>query len=157
MYKKSKVLNILCIIIVLLVCVSGCGSKGDLNVADSESSLVDTGSNKVSSQENPATKTPVPSQEETSDVDKKPQNNQVAVTELTPSEGLEFESNGDGTCTITGIGTCTDKNIVIPVESPYGDTVTLIGEYALYTLENVDSITLVNQCHLVKLFIIRSG
>lgn len=144
MYKKAQVLNILCVVMCILLCVSGCGNKGASNVADNESSLVDTESSKVSSQENPATETSVPSQEETSDVEKKLQSNQVVVTDLTPSEGFEFESNGDGTCTITGIGTCTDKNIVIPVESPDGDTVTLIDEYALYALENVDSITLVN-------------
>lgn len=68
----------------------------------------------------------------------------MVETDLKPSEGLEFESNGDGTCTITGIGTCTDQNIVVPLKAPDGDTVTLIGKYALYSLENVNSITLVN-------------
>lgn len=149
MNKKTRMIKISVVVMVVLLYLSGCGNKGDLNAAYNESSLVDTESNKVSSQENPAMGTSVPSQEETSDIDKKPQNNQVAVTDLTPSEGLEFESNGDGTCTITGIGTCTDKNIVIPVESPDGDTVTLIGEYAFYALENVDSITLVNYTYEV--------
>ena len=30
------------------------------------------------------------------------------------SEGLEFTSNGNGTCYVSGIGTCTDTEIVIP-------------------------------------------
>lgn len=64
-------------------------------------------------------------------------------TDLKPSEGFEFESNGDGTCTLVKIGTCTDKDIVIPEKSPNGDTVTLIGEYALMSLD-ADSVTLVN-------------
>ncbi len=148
MHKKSKMLNILCVVIAVLLCFSGCGSKGDSNVAVNESSLADTvpetESNKVRSEENPVTEAAVPSQEETSDAAEKPQSNQVVETDLKPSEGFEFESNGDGTCTITGIGTCTDENIVIPVESPDGDTVTLIDEYAFYSLENVESITLVN-------------
>lgn len=64
-------------------------------------------------------------------------------TDLKPSEGFEFESNGDGTCTLVKIGTCTDKDVVIPEKSPNGDTVTLIGEYALMSLD-ADSVTLVN-------------
>lgn len=64
-------------------------------------------------------------------------------TDLKPSEGFEFESNGDGTCTLVKIGTCTDKDIVIPEKSLNGDTVTLIGEYALMSLD-ADSVTLVN-------------
>lgn len=39
------------------------------------------------------------------------------------SEGLEFDSNGDGTCYVTGMGTCTDLDVVIPSISPEGDTV----------------------------------
>ena len=46
--------------------------------------------------------------------------------EIVYSEGLEFESNGDGTCIIIGIGDCTDTDIVIPPVSPDGDTVTEI-------------------------------
>ena len=48
------------------------------------------------------------------------------------SEGLEFTSNGDGTCFVSGIGSCTDSIIVIPKTSPEGDVVTKIGEYAFY-------------------------
>ena len=33
---------------------------------------------------------------------------------------LEFVSNGDGTCYVAGIGTCTDTDIVIPSTSPEG-------------------------------------
>lgn len=46
------------------------------------------------------------------------------------SEGLEYESNGDGTCSVIGMGTCKDENLVIPDESPNGDTVVTIGENA---------------------------
>lgn len=47
-----------------------------------------------------------------------------------PSEGLEFRSNGDGTCALIGIGTCTDTYVVIPDTSPAGDSVTTIGDRA---------------------------
>lgn len=148
MYKKARVLNILCVVMCMVLCVSGCANKDASNVADNESSLVDAEvegeSLNSGSRDYPTTETTVPSPKETSVLDEKSQSNQVVETDLEPSKGLEFESNGDGTCTITGIGTCTDKNIVIPAESPDGDTVTLISEYALYSLENVDSIILVN-------------
>ena len=68
---------------------------------------------------------------------------------LVVSEGLEFTSNGDGTCTLIGVGTCTDTNIVIPYECN-GMTVTAIGERAFFncnTLESVvipDSVTVIH-------------
>lgn len=59
---------------------------------------------------------------------------------LQESTGFEFESNGDGTCTLTGIGDCTDSDIVIPEKSPEGDTVTMIAEDAFYRAEDISSI-----------------
>ena len=47
------------------------------------------------------------------------------------SSGLEFDSNGDGTCYIIGIGDCTDIELVIPPTSPEGDTVIGIDSSAL--------------------------
>ena len=49
----------------------------------------------------------------------------------TYSEGLRFRSNGDGTCALAGVGTCTSSCILIPPTSPAGDTVTEILPYAL--------------------------
>lgn len=151
MYKKMQMLNILCIVMCMLLWFSGCGNKGNSNVADNKSGLVEaeTENKNIDSRENPAAETTAPSRKEPPVPDEKPQSNQIVETDLKPSEGLEFESNGDGTCTITGIGTCTDQNIVIPLESPNGDAVTLIGKYALYSLENVNSITLVNYTYEV--------
>ena len=54
----------------------------------------------------------------------------VTVTP-TYSEGLRFRSNGDGTCALAGLGTCTSSLILIPPTSPAGDTVTEILPYAL--------------------------
>ena len=65
-------------------------------------------------------------------------------TDLIPSQGLEFTSNNDGTCTIAGIGICQDPMLVIPTESPAGETVISIEEYAFMGLEDVDSVVLLN-------------
>ena len=39
------------------------------------------------------------------------------------SSGLEFDSNGDGTCYVVGMGDCNDTALVIPPVSPDNDTV----------------------------------
>lgn len=57
------------------------------------------------------------------------------------ADGLAFSSNGDGTCTVTGIGTCAEKSFAIPSTSPSGDTVVAIGVDAFKddsTLMHVD-------------------
>ena len=56
------------------------------------------------------------------------------------SEGLEFVSRGDGTAILTGIGTCTDTNIMIPPTTPAGDSVAEIGDYAF--AENYEVISI---------------
>lgn len=56
------------------------------------------------------------------------------------SVGLSFTSNGDGTCYVSGIGSCTSENIVIPETSPEGDIVTAIGEEAFYSTIGLFSI-----------------
>ena len=58
------------------------------------------------------------------------------------SEGLKFASNGDGTCSVSGIGTCTDTDIVIPSTSPQGLTVTRIDDYAFAGRTSLTSITI---------------
>ena len=56
--------------------------------------------------------------------------------------GLAFKSNGDGTCSVSGIGTCTDTEIVIPSVSPMGDAVTSIDSFAFRDCNNLTSITI---------------
>ena len=61
------------------------------------------------------------------------------------SEGLAFTSNGDGTCYVSGIGSCRDTEIVIPPTSPDGYAVTGIGEDAF------------NDCNLITSVVIPDG
>lgn len=58
-----------------------------------------------------------------------------------PSVGLEYESNGDGTCYLIGMGDCGDTDIVIPETSPDGDTVFAIDRNA-FASEAITSITI---------------
>ena len=56
--------------------------------------------------------------------------------------GLEYTSNGDGTCYVSGIGTCTDTDIVIPAVSPAGDRVVGIGAHAFENCVNIVSVVI---------------
>ena len=58
-----------------------------------------------------------------------PADNTATVTK-TYSSGLAFRSNGDGTCAVAGVGSCTAACILIPPTSPGGDTVTEILPHA---------------------------
>lgn len=46
------------------------------------------------------------------------------------SKGLEYRSNGNGTCAVVGLGSCTDRVVRISSESPSGDRVVEIGSGA---------------------------
>ncbi len=66
----------------------------------------------------------------------------VPVILPTGSQGLSFSSRGDGTCELVGIGSCTDRDIVIPDESPDGDRVTAIAGSAFIGCKTIDSVKL---------------
>ena len=60
------------------------------------------------------------------------------------STGLAFTSNGDGTCYVSGIGTCTDAVVTIPRVSPAGDRVTGIGDSAFFCCYSLKSIIILD-------------
>lgn len=49
-----------------------------------------------------------------------------------PDIGLSFRSDGDGKCTLIGIGECRDTILVIPSVSPTGEIVAAIAPRAFY-------------------------
>ena len=59
-----------------------------------------------------------------------------------PGEGLKYTSNGDGTCYVSGIGTCADSDIVIPWQAPNGDRVTEIRLFAFSNCTSLTSVTI---------------
>ena len=65
-----------------------------------------------------------------------------AKSDKPASEGLAFKSNGDGTCYVAGIGTCTDTDLVIPKSSPEGDKVIAIGVVAFEDCHGLTSIVI---------------
>ena len=58
----------------------------------------------------------------------------------TESNSLSFASAGDGTCTLVGVGSCTDACVSIPAYSPAGDKVTAIAARALYGQKQINAI-----------------
>ena len=57
-----------------------------------------------------------------------------------PSSLLAFSSNGNGTCSVIGIGSCLDASIIIPAFAPNGDAVTAIAPRAFYGCPTVTAI-----------------
>ncbi len=69
---------------------------------------------------------------------------------VTASEGLYFYNNGDGTCYVRGIGSCTDTDIVIPSISPNGQRVTSIGSNAFKDCTDIKSVTIPDSVTEIK-------
>ena len=57
-----------------------------------------------------------------------------------PSNGLRFTSNGDGSCVLSGIGSCTESCVVIPEYASSGERVTAISAMALYGCTTVSAV-----------------
>ncbi len=56
------------------------------------------------------------------------------------SEGLKFESNGDGSCNLIGIGDCTDTDLVIPDVNSDGEKVVAVGYGAFNDNDSIESV-----------------
>ena len=61
--------------------------------------------------------------------------------EMLYSQGLAYIANGDGTCSVSGIGNCTDKNVFIP-KTYNGMTVTEIESYAFRGCQELISVVI---------------
>lgn len=69
-----------------------------------------------------------------------PEESTVPEVDVLPNNTLSFASAGDGTCTVIGIGSCTDSCVVIPSYSPVGDRVTSVSARALYGQKQINAI-----------------
>ncbi len=59
-----------------------------------------------------------------------------------PAFELVFESNGDGSCTIAGIGSFSGSELIIPAESADGETVTGIADGAFEGASQLTTVTI---------------
>ena len=109
-WKMLGCLGLLCVII------CGCVVLGQSNRVAAESA-------------DPEGEAQVPPSEESTVSEGESTESSTTVTKLY-TEGLLFRSNGDGTCAVAGLGSCTAACILIPPKSPAGDTVTEILPYA---------------------------
>ena len=64
------------------------------------------------------------------------------IPRFSGSEGLAFYDNKDGTFSVRGIGTCTDKDIVIPTATPNGEPVVGIRNNAFKDNKDITSVTI---------------
>jgi len=64
------------------------------------------------------------------------------VIDENASQGLTFTSAGSGTCYVSGIGSCTDADIIIPAISPDGERVIGIKERAFDHTSKITSVTI---------------
>ena len=72
-------------------------------------------------------------------------------TSFPASQGFEFVSNGDGTCKIHRIGSCTDKQLVFPEYAPSGERVVAIGERAFYwNNSNIESVIIPGSISVIE-------
>ena len=69
-----------------------------------------------------------------------PSEEEVSVTTLDLGNGLAFESNRNGTCSLVGIGSCIEQFIIIPKYSPSGDLVVSISSRALMGCESATAV-----------------
>ncbi len=89
-----------------------------------------------------------PETEATTPPETLPPEPEIVVPDLS-SKGLEFKSLGDGTCLVSGVGTCTDSDILLPTVSPDGDLVVGIADYAFRSAENVKRIALTSNIYSI--------
>ena len=66
----------------------------------------------------------------------------VEPIDLSGVNGLEYVSKGDGTCSISGIGSCISTELKIPAYSPSGDIVTKITDGAFSNCTELLTITI---------------
>ena len=149
MKKKRKILLILSIVILILLfgVLAACSAYSGFidqsntetgtvaipehneekeHTSDTSSSIVDTDIGNLPEEEEEE------SNYETTDPIEKEESEFETETAPPMLPTLEFTSLGNGTCSVTGIGSITASYVVIPQKSPDGDVVTEIDERAFF-------------------------
>ena len=142
----KKILCILVLILAVACVLSACNQSSSPSVETTSTTPEETTPAVTTPQETtPEETTPEETTlEETTPEETTPEKTTPEVPDepFTPSVGLAYEVNEDGeTCTITGIGTCTDTDIYIG-GSIDGYKVTSIGDQAFYRCTSLTSVTI---------------
>ena len=66
--------------------------------------------------------------------------NNTPSPDASSKDTLSFESNGNGTCTLVGIGSYTDACLVVPEKNSKGESVTSIAEKAFYSCPTLTAV-----------------
>ena len=98
-----KIEMVLCSVLVATTVLSGCGNTGAVEKTD------ESGTHAAETTAEATAGSEVLKPEENGREKVVPQ----VQTDLKPSEGLMFEHDEDGTCVLTGIGICTDTELVV--------------------------------------------
>ena len=154
--KNSNLLRLLAVIVAASILALSACSKGDESESDTDSdtsaaesteassngdtsfeSLADpqtqTDSVNVGGYENPFPQSPVVTQAPDKFTD---------VQNSNYSRGLSYISLGNGTCSVAGMGSCTDSCVVIPRVSPDGEIVVSISDKAFFGLTSISAVFL---------------
>ena len=115
-------------------------STEEISVTEGVGTETDTGAVTVpvahaagqSATDAPTVADPPPTSEPDTETDPETATGQTGIwqTEIRVSVGLTFADNPDGTCTVTGLGDCTDACLILPPVSPGGRVVSAIGARA---------------------------
>lgn len=138
--KKMKKATILILAVISIVALSlsitSCSRKNKSKNEESNSFAVSDLSTEIDSFEistHLSPEEPSATDTEESTAEKVTETEKITEQEIIlPKESLRFISYGNGTCGVSGIGSCTDLFVVIPERSPDGDIVTVIEEKAFY-------------------------
>lgn len=126
--SNSKFLRALPIVTLLVICIILGGiiveeRRGEgifiPTIAETEDTCVNTEETEPAETEIPETEAP----------ETEPPETEPPVVDIS-SKGLEFKSLGNGTCYVSGMGSCTDSFVILPEISPYGEKVIGVGDYA---------------------------
>lgn len=130
--SKPIILKVLPVILLLILCLVLGGiiiaknAEGNYvpTIADADDSTDEQNS------DTQATEETLPSENE--EQDELPSESKQNDVEESPvsSVGLEFTSIGDGTCYVSGAGSCRDSFVIFPEYSPLGEKVVGIGSYS---------------------------
>ncbi len=130
--KLISILAATAVILTLIICLFACSGAKKTSDAEqpTEAAKDETPTETDTSVYTaPIYQSPPAENEETSEEET---TTEEVTTEAPREKSLAFTSNGNGTCTVTGLGDITDSCIIIPEKSPDGEVVTGIGDKAFY-------------------------